>query len=108
MSALVKRRPAFSLRSTLNDDDQQRPDMNRRPAVTLAVTNEWTCDAHPCVEGVATDTHAALREHLGARWVLVEPPRNPRLSLFLLNDERSRFALETQRKAVFEGLEVTP
>ena len=108
MSALVKSPPAFSLRSTLNDDDQQRPDMNRRPVVTLAVTNEWTCDAHPCVEGVATDTHAALREHLGARWVLVEPLGNPRLSLFLVNDERSRFAVETQRKAVFEGLEVTP
>lgn len=71
-------------------------------------TNEWTCDAYPCVEGVATDTHAALREHFGARWILVEPRRNPRLSLFLLNDDRFRLAVETQREAVFEVLEVTP
>jgi hypothetical protein len=34
--------------------------------------------------------------------VLVEPRRNPRLSLYLLNDPRFELALETQREAVFE------
>lgn len=71
-------------------------------------TNEWTCDAYPCIEGNATDTHVALTDHFGARWVLVEPRRNPRLTLFLLNDDRFRLALETQREAVFEVLDVTP
>jgi len=71
-------------------------------------TSEWTCDAYPCVDGTATDTYVALRDHFNARWVLVEPRRNPRLTLFLLNDERFRLALETQREAVFEVLEVTP
>jgi hypothetical protein len=66
------------------------------------VTTEWTCDAYPCTEGVATDTHQALTDHFGARWVLVEPRRNPRLSLYLLNDPRFELALETQREAVFE------
>ena len=63
---------------------------------------EWTCDAFPCAAGVATDSYEVIREHFGARWVLVEPRRNPRLSLHLLNDPRFRLALETQREAVFE------
>jgi len=68
------------------------------------VTTDWTCDAYPCTTGVATDTHVALSEHFGARWVVVEPRRNPRFSLYLLNDERFELALETQREAVFEVL----
>ncbi|MEM7414122.1 MAG: hypothetical protein AAF389_01425 [Gemmatimonadota bacterium] len=68
------------------------------------VNTEWTCDAYPCPDGIATDTHTALREHFGARWVVVEPRRNPRFSLYLLNDDRYRLALETQREAVFEVL----
>lgn len=69
-------------------------------------TSDWTCDAYPCLEGVATDTHEALADHFGARWVLVEPRRNPRFTLYLLNDERYRLALETQREAVFEVLPI--
>jgi len=45
-----------------------------------------------------------LEDDFGARWVLVEPRRNPRLSLYLLNDPRYGLALETQREAVFEVL----
>ena len=65
---------------------------------------EWTCDAFPCASGVATDSHRVIRDHFGARWVLVEPRRNPRLTLELLNDPRYDLALETQREAVFEVL----
>ena len=65
---------------------------------------EWTCDAFPCAAGTATDTHAVLGEHFGARWVVVEPRRNPRLSLYFLNDPRYELALETQHEAVFEIL----
>ena len=68
------------------------------------VTTDWTCDAYPCATGVATDTHEVLSTHFGARWVVVEPRRNPRFSLYLLNDERFALALETQREAVFEVL----
>lgn len=71
------------------------------------VNTDWTCDAYPCPDGIATDTHTALREHFGARWVVVEPRRNPRFSLYLLNDDRYRLALETQREAVFEVLAPT-
>jgi hypothetical protein len=46
----------------------------------------------------------ALREHFGARWVVVEPVRNPRFTLYLLNDSRYRLAHETLREAVFEVL----
>jgi len=67
-------------------------------------TTEWTCDAFPCRAGVATDTHTALKDHFGARWVLVEPRRNPRLSLYLLNDARFALAHETRHEAVFEIL----
>jgi hypothetical protein len=67
-------------------------------------TTEWTCDAYPCQLGSATDTHRALREHFGARWVVVEPARNPRLSLYLLGDPRFELRHETLREAVFEVL----
>ncbi len=68
------------------------------------LNTEWTCDAFPCASGSANDTHQVLSEHFGARWVVVEPYRNPRFSLYLLNDARYRLALETQREAVFEVL----
>jgi hypothetical protein len=69
------------------------------------VTTEWTCDAYPCMAGVATDTHQALRDHFGARWVVVQPYRNPRFSLYLLNDDRYALAFETQDEALFEILD---
>jgi hypothetical protein len=68
------------------------------------VNVEWTCDAFPCSLGQATDTHQVLREHFGARWVVVEPYRNPRLSLYLLRDPRFALAHDSQREAVFEVL----
>lgn len=68
-------------------------------------TTKWTCDAFPCAEGTATDTHLALTDHFGARWVVVEPARNPRLSLYLLNDPRFELALDAQHAAVFEVLD---
>lgn len=72
--------------------------------LSVDATNEWTCDAFPCSEGTATDTHRALREHFGARWIVVEPARNPRLALYLLEDDRYRLAHDAQRSAVFEIL----
>ncbi len=72
--------------------------------LSAGITAEWTCDAYPCVSGVATDTHQVLRDHFGARWVLVEPRRNPRLSRYLTQDPRFALAFETQREAVFEVL----
>lgn len=65
-------------------------------------STEWTCDAYPCSEGAATDTYQVLTEHFGARWVVVEPFRNPLFSLYLLNDPRYELALETRHEAVFE------
>ncbi len=70
------------------------------------LTVEWTCDAFPCANGGATDTHEVLTDHFGARWVVVEPRRNPRFTLYLLNDARYRLASETPREAVFEVLRV--
>jgi hypothetical protein len=70
------------------------------------LTVEWTCDAFPCASGGATDTHEVLTDHFGARWVVVEPRRNPRFALYLLNDPRYRLAQETPREAVFEVLAV--
>lgn len=68
------------------------------------VDPRWTCSSWPCPEGGAVDTHIALRDHFGARWVVVEPRRNPRLSLYLLNDPRYRLEHETMRAALFEVL----
>jgi hypothetical protein len=71
------------------------------------LTTEWTCDAYPCQMGSATDTHRVLREHFGARWIVVEPARNPRLALYLLGDPRFELRHEAQREAVFEILPAT-
>lgn len=68
------------------------------------VNVDYTCDAFPCAQGNVTDSWEVLREHFGARWVAVEPRRNPRLSLFLLNDPRFSLAHETLREALFEVL----
>jgi len=72
------------------------------------LTTEWTCDAYPCMSGAATDTYRVLRERFGARWVVVEPRRNPRLSLYLLNEPRYALRLETAREALFEILPPPP
>jgi len=76
--------------------------------LSVDATNEWTCDAFPCSEGTATDTHRALTDHFGARWIVVEPTRNPRLALYLLEDPRYRLAHDAQRAAVFEIQAPTP
>jgi hypothetical protein len=68
------------------------------------IHDEWTCDAFPCHAGTATDTHTVLRDHFGADWVLVQPTRNPKLTLYLLNDPRYTLALETAHEAVFQVL----
>jgi hypothetical protein len=72
--------------------------------ISTDVNVEWTCDAFPCAAGGATQTHRALRDHFGARWVVVEPRRNPRFALYLLNDRGYRLAHETLHEAVFEVL----
>jgi hypothetical protein len=69
------------------------------------IHSDWTCDAFPCHEGTATDTHEVLREHFNARWVLVEPRRNPKLTLYLIEDPRFLMVLETPREAVFQVLD---
>ncbi|MHB1191697.1 MAG: hypothetical protein ACYC6F_01510 [Longimicrobiales bacterium] len=65
-------------------------------------TTEYTCDAFPCYEGEATATWSAIRHHFGARWVVVEPARNPKLTRFLEDQELFRPVLRTQREIVFE------
>lgn len=73
--------------------------------LSAEVSSEVTCNTYPCEEGgEVTDTHTVLTDHFGARWVVVEPYRNPLFSLYLLNDPRYAVALETQREAVFEIL----
>jgi hypothetical protein len=68
------------------------------------VNTDYTCDAFPCARGVATDTYEVLSEHFATRWVVTEPARNPRLTMYLLTDERYRLALETEHEKVFELL----
>jgi hypothetical protein len=66
------------------------------------VTSAWTCDAYPCAQGTATDTHVAMTDHFGARWVLVEPRRNPGFARYLLDDPGFEVAFDEGPVAVFE------
>lgn len=72
--------------------------------LSAGVTSEYTCDAFPCYEGETIGTWAAIRDNFGARWVLVEPARNPELARFLGRDPGFRLALRTRRELVFEVL----
>jgi hypothetical protein len=69
------------------------------------LVQEYTCDTWPCYDGQATETWYAIRHHFGARWVVVEPARTPKLTLRFLGDPRFALALETQHEAVFRLLE---
>jgi len=62
---------------------------------------EYTCDAFPCYDGTATSTWEAIRRHFGARWVVVEPARNPKLTRHLLGDPGFELVLETRHEAIF-------
>ncbi len=62
---------------------------------------EYTCDAFPCYEGTATATHEAIRDHFGARWVLVEPARNPKLTRHLRSDPGFTLVHATPRTLIF-------
>ena len=63
------------------------------------LATDWTCDAYPCHEGSAIDTYTSLVEDFDARWVLVEPERNPKLFFYLLNDARYEMGLLTETEA---------
>lgn len=69
---------------------------------------EVTCPDPVCSEENVKDSYGVFTEDFGARWILVEPRRNPRLTLHLLRDPRYNLALETQREAVFEILDEVP
>jgi len=71
---------------------------------TDAMTDH-TCGTWPCTEEATVDTWSTLAHDFGARFILVEPRRNPRLSRYLLNDPRYELALETQHEAVFRVLD---
>lgn len=68
-------------------------------------TTDYTCDAFPCASGVATGTHEVIRDHFGARWVVVEPQRNPRLTQWLHGAAGFRLGVDTGRELVFEVLD---
>ncbi len=68
------------------------------------LTTRYTCDAFPCSAGRAIDTPTAITRDFGARWVLVEPSRNPKLTRYFIQDDHFELALETRHEAVFRVL----
>lgn len=62
---------------------------------------EYTCDAFPCYEGTSRATHTAIRDDFGARWVLVEPVRNPKLTRELRADPGFSLVHETRGELIF-------
>ncbi len=69
---------------------------------------DHTCGTYPCTPEATVDTWDTLAHDFGARFVLVEPRRNPRLSRYLLADPRYELALETQHEAIFRVLSTAP
>jgi hypothetical protein len=62
-----------------------------------------SCGSFPC-DGEAVDTYDVIAGDYGARWVLVEPSRNPDLFDFLRADPRFDLGLVSREAAVFEVL----
>jgi hypothetical protein len=73
--------------------------------LSAELTTDYTCDAFPCSEGTATPTHEAIRSHFGARWVVVEPRRNPELSDYLRQAPGFELGVDTGREMVFRVLD---
>jgi hypothetical protein len=65
-------------------------------------TTEYTCDAFPCYEGEASATWPTIARVFKARWVVVEPARNPKLTRFLEDEPLFRVVLRTRREVLFE------
>ena len=63
-----------------------------------------TCGTFLCGPGAEIDTHTSMVEDFNARWVLVEPRRNPALFEYLMRDVRFDLSLRTPGEAVFEVL----
>lgn len=66
------------------------------------LTTTYTCDAFPCSAGKAIATPTAIRRDFGARWVLVEPRRNPKFTRYLLHDPHFKLAHDTRHEAIFQ------
>ncbi len=66
------------------------------------LTTTYTCDAFPCSAGKAIATPTAIRRDFGARWVLVEPRRNPKFTRYLLHDRHFKLAHDTRHEAIFQ------
>ncbi len=66
------------------------------------LTTSYTCDAFPCSAGNAIDTPTAIMRDFGAHWVLVEPLRNPKVTLYFLHDAHFRLAHDTRHEAIFQ------
>ncbi|MDO8585029.1 MAG: hypothetical protein Q7R85_02830 [bacterium] len=60
-----------------------------------------TCGTYPCVEGTAEDTYTVLTRDFNAKYILVEPWRNPKLSAYLSGDSRYEKAFEAKTEQVF-------
>jgi hypothetical protein len=63
-----------------------------------------TCGSFPCEPGTEEDTHTVMVEDFDARWVLVEPARNPALFEYLAADPGFDLSLRTRGEAVFQIL----
>lgn len=76
--------------------------------ISTDAMTERTCGTWPCTPEATVDTWSTLVRDFGARFVVVEPRRNPRLSVYLMDDARYGLALETQHEAVFRVFRGSP
>ncbi len=60
-----------------------------------------TCGTYPCIDGTAEDTYTVLTRDFNAKYILVEPWRNPKLSAYLLGDARYEKVFETKTEELF-------
>ncbi|MBI2075481.1 MAG: hypothetical protein HYT82_02325 [Candidatus Harrisonbacteria bacterium] len=60
-----------------------------------------TCGAYPCSDGAREDTYTVLTRDFNAKYILVEPWRNPKLTAYLSGDARYKKVFEAKTEQVF-------
>ena len=64
----------------------------------------FTCGANPCVPGTVISAHDSIKKDFKAKYVFVEPMRNPRFYNYLKNDNRFKETFTNPATSIFEVL----
>lgn len=69
--------------------------------LSIDEVSDYTCKTFPCTEEGLVDTYETLTSDFRARYVLVEPARNPNMLAYLLSDSRYDPVFQSAEASIF-------